>query len=62
MAYAFCSSKDCDNKVVYNSNSGMAPKFCGKCGSPMISSCPSCGAKINESFHKFCENCGKPYK
>ena len=32
-------------------------KFCGQCGAPLVSTCPSCGA-ANPPGHKFCGQCG----
>jgi len=34
-------------------------KFCGQCGSPLVSTCPSCGVG-NPPEHKFCGQCGLP--
>jgi class 3 adenylate cyclase/tetratricopeptide (TPR) repeat protein len=34
-------------------------KFCGECGAPLPSACPSCGA-ANPPEHKFCGQCGTP--
>jgi hypothetical protein len=34
-------------------------KFCGECGAPLSSGCPSCGAP-NDAEDKFCGECGKP--
>ena len=34
-------------------------RFCGQCGAPLGSACPSCGAS-NPAEHKFCGQCGAP--
>jgi len=34
-------------------------KFCGECGSPLVSGCPACGAPIPPG-QKFCGECGTP--
>ena len=34
-------------------------KFCGQCGAPLASACPSCGA-VNPPGNKFCGQCGAP--
>ena len=38
-----------------------APKFCGKCGTPVITNCPKCNipvAHYKEHLADFCEACG----
>ena len=42
---------------------GILPKFCGKCGTQIISKCPnpSCGAKITSVENRFCPKCGTQY-
>lgn len=61
VAITYCGSKDCDyTKTVIM---GEEPKkFCGKCGSLMITECSSCGAFRESANTKCCEDCGKPYK
>jgi hypothetical protein len=34
-------------------------KFCGGCGAPLLSGCPSCGA-ANPPENRFCGGCGAP--
>jgi class 3 adenylate cyclase/tetratricopeptide (TPR) repeat protein len=36
-------------------------KFCGECGAPLASKCPSCGA-ANPPEHKFCGQCAAPFR
>lgn len=37
-------------------------KFCTRCGSPMIRSCPNCNSYRSSTVDKYCPDCGKPYK
>ncbi|WP_405132611.1 double zinc ribbon domain-containing protein [Paenibacillus sp. FSL H8-0175] len=53
---SICPSIDCDfgTEDVYD-------RFCGDCGSELISSCPECGQAINYSG-TFCTKCGVKMK
>ena len=35
-------------------------KYCGYCGTGLISQCPHCGADIKHPGQRFCGYCGKP--
>lgn len=67
MKYAYCSSKECNYIQEYGVDrekkiSIVAEKFCGKCGAPMLASCPNCNAPRIKKDVDFCTTCGKPYK
>jgi hypothetical protein len=53
--YGLCPG--CNNRFF----SAGAPKFCGKCGTPVITNCPKCNtplAHFKEHLAEFCESCG----
>jgi hypothetical protein len=62
MPYAYCSSEKCSHNEYFAKDEKGAPKFCGKCGSPMISGCPTCKHPREAMDYSFCPECGKPYK
>ncbi|WP_366916608.1 zinc ribbon domain-containing protein [uncultured Oscillibacter sp.] len=70
MFYAYCSAPGCKHIVAFgpdpieklNPRFFPAPKFCEKCGAPMISKCPSCGTYRESLSASHCPDCGKAYK
>lgn len=70
MPYAYCSAPGCNNIELYGADPinkfrpefTPMPKFCKKCGAPMIGKCPTCGAYRDEFSAKYCPSCGKAYK
>lgn len=75
MPYAWCSSKDCNYVQDYGNHPAMKArtktipaytvspeKFCGKCGSAMLTECPGCKKTRSKMDAKFCPDCGSSYK
>lgn len=54
---ALCSNLECTFKEEYT-QFDEAPKFCTKCGKPMVSECPNCKAKFEKEPIQFCSKCG----
>lgn len=53
--YGLCPG--CNNRFY----SAGAPKFCGKCGTQVITNCPKCKTPLahsKEHLADFCESCG----
>jgi hypothetical protein len=63
----------CLNGHVIRDLTSSPPRYCGRCGAGVISSCPACGEEIRDSLPEgvavtyrgrapaFCQECGKPY-
>lgn len=70
-AIAYCSNTECGENDNYGNwqksrydlynEDGEVNKYCGKCGSVLISRCENCGRHIKDSEQKFCLGCGKPH-
>jgi predicted amidophosphoribosyltransferase len=57
MAFALCKSGNCGYVTEDLTENG-----CRLCGSPLVKSCPKCGAEIKKREGRFCSSCTERLK